>query len=119
LPFDSEKETRRHKGQERAAAKSCSRKIIEAAAAGINPAAMPAGRSACRPATILSRHALKDDVSQQISIPIAVLDGLDEVHLRGLAGGGGGYQHEMNINPNQRAHEAPRCQAKSKRTGLR
>ena len=33
------------------------------------------------------------------------------------AGGGGRYEIEMSINPTQKAHAAPRCHAKSKRTG--
>ncbi len=35
----------------------------------------------------------------------------------GLHGGGGRYQIQMTINPLQSAHAAPRCKAKSKRTG--
>jgi hypothetical protein len=33
------------------------------------------------------------------------------------AGGGGRYEIKMSINPMQKAHAAPRCHAKSRRTG--
>src|SRR6266436_6178101 len=33
--------------------------------------------------------------------------------------GRGRYQIEMTVNPMQSAHDAPRCKAKSKRTGVR
>ncbi len=42
---------------------------------------------------------------------------LDEARLPDLVGVGGRYQNEMSINPMQSAHGAPRCKAKSKRTG--
>jgi hypothetical protein len=43
---------------------------------------------------------------------------LSETRLLDLVGGGGSGEKEVTDNPMHRCNAAPRCQAKSKRTGL-